>query len=313
MRKASIVAALGSAVCLVVTAGHAIVPIVALLASLVALGWVTTTCDIRTAIAILAVTCLAFAVAIARDDSVSAGEGAQPIVLAMLVCGACVLVRRSVAARMEMNRLQLGLSLAEARAELARDVHDVTSHALMAVLTQLRVGRRGMAMGETLNAERALAQAEQAAGQAITDLRALTLIVAGRDTPLSSCHSLADVHTQISQACANFPTVTFEPASADNIALPPAVATTAIRVVQQCLANAAAHSPESPVAVKTSLDDGWLLIEAANPIGGGSGAGLKLGLAIMEHRVNGVGGTLHRGARANEFAVSCRLPIGVKK
>jgi hypothetical protein len=99
-----------------VSAGHGLLPVGALLVSLIALGCVSAICDPRTSALILAFTCVSFAVAITRDDSVSAAEGTQPILLAMFIWGTCVVVRRLVVARMELNRMQLDIRLAEARA-----------------------------------------------------------------------------------------------------------------------------------------------------------------------------------------------------
>jgi signal transduction histidine kinase len=180
----------------------------------------------------------------------------------------------------------------------------------MGVLTQLRVGRQCLALGHNENADRALGQAEDAAGQAIHDLRALTLVIAGVPTPLAACSSYVDVQMQMKQACASFPLAIFQTNPPVNLELSPVVATTAIRVVQQCLANAAAHSPESPVVVTATIDSGSLLISSTNQTGNSNGAGLKLGLLIMEHRVHDVGGTFKSGTANKSFEVSCRLPIG---
>jgi signal transduction histidine kinase len=312
VRKAPVVLAVASAAALLLrSGGGGISPAIAVLVCLVAVGWVGATCPSPIAVSALVVVCAAFVVSTARDDSVSAAQGAQPVAVAILVCGLSFAIRRSIDRRMELNRLQIELDLAAARSELARDVHDVTSHALMAVLTQLRVSRRGLGLGNTEGAERALGQAEMAAGQAIQDLRALTLVIAGRSAPLAACGSLAEVRAQISQACANFPHASYDPGSGDDRPLAPAMATTAIRVVQQCLANAAAHSPDTRVTVSTGVEGDCLSISATNPIRSGSGHGLKMGLTIMEQRVHEVGGTLRSGPSGETFTVTCRLPIGV--
>jgi signal transduction histidine kinase len=250
----------------------------------------------------------ALSVTTALDDAVSAGEAAQPILVAAAVAIGVHAVRASVKRREDHARLQAELGLAQARADLARDVHDVTSHALMAVLTQLRVARRGVDIGDQEIAARGLDKAEGAAKNAIGDLRSLTLVIAGSGRQLSSCETLAEVFSQIREACSNFPTTTFRQEPTDG-PIDPQIATTAIRVVQQCLANAAAHSPRSPAVISACVDRGLLRITASNAISADGDTGTQLGLTIMEHRVADVGGTIAAGPIDGEFVVCCELPL----
>jgi signal transduction histidine kinase len=287
-----------------------IVVLLALVASMAAAAYKT---DHRKTILLLAVGIISLCAAVALDDQVNASAGTQSILLLAAVAFAAWGIKRSVTRRIELEHLQSSLGLAKARSELARDVHDVTSHALMAVLTQLRVGRRGIDSGDSLAAGRGIDQAEAAARAAIGDLRALTLLVSGGDAPLATCRSLREIYDQIAQACANFPSTEFHHDETD-APVESNVATTAIRVIQQCLANAAAHAPGSYLTVtstvRSTTSGPWLRLVTRNRSSASSEHGLQLGLSIMAQRVAEVGGTLSAGHHENMFRVECSLPIG---
>jgi signal transduction histidine kinase len=297
----------------VVASSDGRLPIAVLLAMVASMAVVAYKTNHRKTLVLLAVGIVSLCVAVALDDQVNASAGTQSILLLVAVAFAAWGIKRSVKRRIELEHLQSSLSLAKARSELARDVHDVTSHALMAVLTQLRVGRRGLDSGDSLAAERGIDQAEAAARAAIGDLRALTLLVSGGDAPLATCRSLREIYDQIAQACAKFPSTEFHHDETD-APVESNVATTAIRVVQQCLANAAAHAPGSYLTVTstvTSTTSGpWLRLATRNRSSASSEHGLQLGLSIMAQRVAEVGGTLSAGHHENMFRVECSLPIG---
>jgi signal transduction histidine kinase len=252
---------------------------------------------------------VACAITIRLDDNVSMADGLQPMSLVVVVAVAGWVVAREMRTRSELERLRVANDLALARSELARDVHDVTSHALMAVLAQLRVGRRGLANDDPAATERGLGHAEAAVKDAIADLRSLTQIVAGSPAQLASCSTLSQVYAQIDQAAATFPTAVVHHDDADG-EIDARVATTAIRVVQQCLANAAAHAPGNAVAITTKRVENLLVVAAANAVGEPSEPGLRMGLAIMAQRVRDVGGSFASGIADGAFRVRCELPIG---
>jgi signal transduction histidine kinase len=249
---------------------------------------------------------------VALDDNVSVLDGLQPMGIVALAAVGGWAAGRELRRRDEMQRLRVANDLAVARSELSRDVHDVTSHALMAVLAQLRVGRRGLANADVTAAERGFGQAESVVRDAIADLRSLTQIVAGSPVQLASCATLHDVYAQISQAGSNFPNATAHTDSADGN-LDAQVATTAIRVVQQCLANAAAHAPGHQVSIVAQRCGERLVLVSTNTVAGTSEPGLQLGLAIMAQRVSDVGGVLTTGISDGAFRVRCELPIGTTR
>jgi signal transduction histidine kinase len=284
-------------------------PVPILLAAAATIGVVAYTANLRTTAVALAIVLTSLVLAIALDNQVGAADGAQSILLVCVVAAGAAGIKRSLARTIELERLRTDLGLSRARSELARDVHDVTSHALMAVLTQLRVGRRGIEQSDAAVAARGIDQAEAAARSAIGDLRALTLLVAEGERPLASCQSIREINDQIAQSCANFTPTEFEHDDADG-PVASNVATTAIRVVQQCLANAAAHAPGNCLTVRSKVTGKWLMISAQNQASVSGEPGLQLGLTIMQQRVAEVGGTLEAGKSNGVFHVECRLPIG---
>jgi signal transduction histidine kinase len=147
---------------------------------------------------------------------------------------------------------------------------------------------------------------------AIADLRALTQIVAGSPAQLASCSTLSQVYAQIDQAGANFPTAVVHHDGADG-EIDARVATTAIRVLQQCLANAAAHAPGKAVAISAQRIETMLVVVATNAVEELSEPGLRMGLAIMAQRVSDVGGLFSSGIASGMFSVHCELPIGANQ
>jgi signal transduction histidine kinase len=101
----------------------------------------------------------ACAMTIRLDDNVSTADGLQPMFLVVLVAVVGWVIGRELRMRGEIERLRVANDISIARSELARDVHDVTSHALMAVLAQLRVGRHGLARADLAATARGLGQA----------------------------------------------------------------------------------------------------------------------------------------------------------
>lgn len=250
-------------------------------------------------------------VIVALDEEVSVGDGLQPIALLVSAAVGSSLLQRDLRRTRQIATMRLEQRISAARADLARDVHDVTSHALMAVLAQLRVGSHRLATADRDSAELGLQRAEVVVKDAIVDLRSLTMVIAGGDERVTERVPVRDVYSQFTRACTRFPVATLEHDNADGMLDPP-VATTAIRVVQQCLANAAAHAPGLPVSITAGVDGQHLEIVARNPVASGSEPrlGPGLGMSIMSKRVHDVGGEIDIDARHEDFCVRCRLPIG---
>jgi signal transduction histidine kinase len=87
------------------------------------------------------------------------------------------------------------------------------------------------------------------------------------------------------------------------------------RAVQEALTNAARYAPGAPVTVALSYTAGGLDVRVADaglPPGRSAvpSQGSGLGLAGMDERIRGVGGTLTAGPRADSgWQVEVRVPV----
>lgn len=94
--------------------------------------------------------------------------------------------------------------------------------------------------------------------------------------------------------------------------VPPPVALTAYRIVQECLANSARHAPGAPVRVAVRALGSAVEVEVADD---GPGAATLdrngFGLVGLAERVQGLGGalTVGTGDAGRGFRVSARLPV----
>jgi signal transduction histidine kinase len=94
--------------------------------------------------------------------------------------------------------------------------------------------------------------------------------------------------------------------------VPPGLALTTYRLVQEALTNAHRHAPSAAVdvSVRRSADELSVLVEDDGP-GASSAAGSGHGLRGMRERVEMYGGELEVGPRTDRsgWRVSARLPI----
>jgi signal transduction histidine kinase len=204
----------------------------------------------------------------------------------------------------------------EERLRLARELHDVASHAIGAMVMQagaaLALRERDPA------AARAAVRAVQAAGtEAISELAILFgLLDAGAVGPagLAAPHAEGDLAEAIEALAARMRSGGLRVSVSTPEAPPddPVLVAAIYRVVQEALTNVARHAPGSRAQVAVTIDDGWLGVtirddgsgttDEASPGGG-------FGLVGLAERVRALGGDLAAGpAPAGGFTVTARLP-----
>lgn len=248
-------------------------------------------------------------VAVAMDAQVSSMDGLQSLLLLTGVATGAHLLARSFARRIELERLRAELTSAESRAALSRDVHDITSHALMAVVTQLRVAKQGLRRGDPEPSRRGLDAAEQASLDALRELRGLTAVLAGSQATASRLTSTDTLFAELQRLCGGIAGAHFVANPTAGEVVDEHTADAAIRIVQQCLANAAAHSPGAAVTVGATIRDGVLLLSSSNPATEHDSPGLGMGIAIMQRRAAEQGGRLVVARPQGSFRIECELPL----
>jgi signal transduction histidine kinase len=206
-------------------------------------------------------------------------------------------------------------AVAQERARIARELHDVVAHAISVMVLQARGGRRRLPEGAA-ETRLALDAIERAGEQALAEMRRLLGILRedGEELARTPQPTLARLEELVASLDQNgLPvelTVEGEPSE-----LPPGIDVSAFRIVQEALTNALKHAgpARAHVTVRYSPDD--LEIEVIDDgHGNGGGPGTGHGLAGMRERVAVYGGELQVGQRAEGgYALRARLPLGTRR
>src|SRR3954452_1568024 len=209
--------------------------------------------------------------------------------------------------------------LAHDRLRIARDVHDVVAHSMVAINVQAGVAAH-LAGRQPEAAEAALRDIKRVSGDALRDLRATLGVLRDGDeaAPVAPAPDLGAVHDLAEPLRAAGIAVTIDVAAADGRDVPSALGRAGYRIVQEALTNVLRHSRAAAVGVRIAAgargldievaDDGPVQAGAAGPAGAGSGNGLR----GMRERAAAVGGTVEAGRRAEGgWRVHAQLPAPV--
>jgi signal transduction histidine kinase len=216
-------------------------------------------------------------------------------------------LEREVAAREAESEQRRG----EDRLRIAREVHDVVAHSMVAINVQAGVAAH-LIEHDTEQAREALLQIKRTSGDALNDLRATLGIL--RDTaqpaPVGPAAGLDDLDAVAGGLRAAGVAVTVD---VDTVgAVPAPVHAAGYRIVQEALTNVLRHAGARTATVLVRADDDVLTIVVADDgIGhsrptGGSGAGVR----GMRERAEALGGTLRAGPGAEGgWRVEATLPL----
>ncbi|BDZ47500.1 sensor histidine kinase [Naasia aerilata] len=204
--------------------------------------------------------------------------------------------------------------LAEDRARIARELHDVVAHSMSLINIQASTARY---RNPSLN-EGAIEEFEEIATssrQALSEMRSLLGVLrpddaAGELAPQPGLGDIPELVAQAQRAGLRVTLTTGGPGDAAEVS--EVVALTAYRVVQEALTNAVRHAAASTVTVVCLLEDDVLRLDIRNTpaVSARPTSGTRLGLVGMRERAIGVGGTLEAGETPDGgFAVRAVLPI----
>jgi signal transduction histidine kinase len=269
---------------------------------------------------------LAVALAVVGFVQVTDGDSASEVVAALVVTtlpwyvGRRVRIRayyaaaaRERAEHLEWKRAtEAQRAIADARAGIARELHDVVAHNVSVMTVQAGVARL-VVVDDPERAQEAIGAVEQAGRRALDELRHLLGVLRpetasgelGPQPALNQVHELVDQLRQTGMSISLAADVPFE--------LPVRVDLFAYRIVQEALTNVLKHGGADAAAqVRLEETDGHLDIEvtdtgAATSTLPGSGQGI----VGMNERAILLGGTFEAGPRPEGgFRVLARLPIG---
>jgi signal transduction histidine kinase len=203
------------------------------------------------------------------------------------------------------------VAVAEERARIARELHDIVAHAVSVMV--LYVGAVRHKLPDTFVDETdALRGVERAGRTALAEMRRLLGAMRrdGEDVelaPLPGLDSLDSLLAEVGRA--GLPVRLH--VEGDSFPLPEAIDLSAYRIVQEGLTNALKHARASRADVTVRYRTDELRIEVRDDGAGGSaGDGLGHGLIGVRERVTMYGGDMTAGAaRDSGFVLSTRLPL----
>jgi signal transduction histidine kinase len=272
------------------------------------------------ALGLLLAACYAIQLASVDRNDPSDNAFSEVFVSPLVIIGgpalAGALLRRARQQTTELQRLGAELAAereqhAEAaaaaeRGRIARELHDVVSHAVTVMVVQAGAAEQLLAADEPARSH--VHAVRQTGKQALGELRRqLGLMREGAPSSATPLPSLDQIPDLVASSGAGFVAEEGAPT-----AVAPGLGLTAYRVVQEALTNAQRHAPGAPVAVRLSGSEGWLEVRVVDDGPGASTAhGAGVGLRGMRERVEMYGGCLDVGPRADAqgWSVHARLPV----
>ena len=216
------------------------------------------------------------------------------------------------AARAEREReIAARIGVAEERARIARELHDIVAHAVSVMVLQVGAVRHKLPP-DLAPETAALRDVEQAGRTALAEMR--HLLGAMRDehdgpemAPQPGLGSLDGLLARVRGA--GLPVALH--VSGEPLRLPPAIDASAYRIVQEGLTNALKHAGASRADVAVRYSPSEVEIEVRDDgRGAASDDGLGHGLVGIGERVKLYGGEMAAGtANGGGFVLSTRLPV----
>ena len=279
--------------------------------------------DGRQAVAGIAIALAAGAVVVRNDPS----GGADDFGFIAILLGACWLAGFALgrkmaeakaveakAARLEAEREERArAAVAEERARIARELHDVVGHSVSVMTVQAAAVRR-LLHDEQEREREALIVVEQTGREALAEMRRMVGVLRRPEeapalAPQPSLEHLDKLVQQVREA--GLPVALRIEGEAGQ--LPAGVDLTAYRLVQEGLTNALKHARagHAEVVVRYGSDDVEVVVtDDGKGVGAGKGEGGH-GLMGIRERVTVYGGELEAGPRPEGgYALRARLPVG---
>ena len=204
------------------------------------------------------------------------------------------------------------IAVAEERARIARELHDIVAHAVSVMVLQVGAVRHKLPE-ELADESDALRGVEGAGRTALTEMR--RLLAAMRDDgdslelgPQPGLDSVGSLVAEVERA--GLPVALH--VEGETAPLPRAVELSAYRIVQEALTNALKHAHANRVDVTLRYGPDELEIEVRDDGSGGgaSSNGPGYGLVGIRERVKIYGGTMTAGAAPDGgFVLDARLPL----
>ncbi|GGV19035.1 hypothetical protein GCM10010182_45850 [Actinomadura cremea] len=227
--------------------------------------------------------------------------------------------RAEAAARIERDREErAAAAVAEERARIARELHDIAAHDLSAIVVQAGAADRLLdrdpeAVRATLRSIRTQGRDTLAALRTMVGLMREHDREGGTRAPQPTLARLAELIERSRETGLTVESRT----TGDPRRVPVTVDLAVSRLVQEALANAREHAPGAPVTVDVEFGDATLRVTVRNdephrpPSPAAAGHGRGHGLLGMRERVQHAGGDLRTGPRpGGGWRVDATFPTG---
>ncbi|KKZ72591.1 hypothetical protein VO63_17510 [Streptomyces showdoensis] len=208
--------------------------------------------------------------------------------------------------------LEAGQRIAEARLDIARELHDVVGHTLTVVGLQLRVAAEALDDSPD-EARSALATAQQVRAEALRDLHALVHVLrAPGEDPQTPAAGVFEIAALVDRMRSPELDIRLETAG-DLTAVPAPVSLAVHRIVQEALTNTARHAQASQAEVGIRCGDGQVEVSIADDGRTTAQPPRRAGHGIrgMDERVRALGGRLRAGphAQGEGWLVRAAIPV----
>jgi signal transduction histidine kinase len=216
------------------------------------------------------------------------------------------------AARAEREREERArAAVAEERARIARELHDVVGHSV-SVMTVQASGVRRLLRPDQEREREALLIVERTGREALAEMRRMVGVLRRpEEAPaLAPQPSLEHIDRLVEQTREAGLPVELR-VEGDAVELPAGVDLTAYRLVQEGLTNALKHARATRAEVLVNYRDGEIEVTVSDDGNGvGNGAGGGHGLVGMRERVSVYGGELDAGPQpGGGYRLRARLPL----
>jgi len=204
------------------------------------------------------------------------------------------------------------LAVAEERARIARELHDVVAHSVSVMV--LQVGAVRTSLPDTLAADReALRGVEETGRTALTEMRRLlgAMRHEGDDAALAPQPGLDDLGSLVEDFARSGLPVNLT-TEGDRRPLPRAIDLSAYRIIQEGLTNSLKHANATQANVTVIYGSDDVRIEVRDDgEGGAAKKGQGFGLVGIGERVKIFGGAMEAGPNpSGGFVLRARLPLG---
>jgi signal transduction histidine kinase len=208
-------------------------------------------------------------------------------------------------------------AVAEERARIARELHDVVAHSVSTIAVQAGAAEQQLER-DPAQARQHLDAVRRTSREAMTEMRRLLDVLRTEEAEYAPQPGLERLDELLATARDAGVQVSVEE-EGERPQLSPGLDLTVYRIVQEALTNVRKHAGAVPATVRLRYGTDEVEVDVVNERGDGDGAtpsrnGLGdeggHGLIGMQERARLFGGTFEAGSETGGFRVHVRLPIG---